>query len=224
MKRKLDLLFIAAHILTAVYVYFLGWWALLLIPYALAMFHTGESAFAHRIFTHSSIQISKRAHAVGHFIFNGVGWGSALVFGSIHNAHHRYNGTEKDPHEPKHVGKWNIFLGNLNTESNIDMRFFKRKFNDPYAAWFHKNYFKIAWIFMPIFAPVLVAGFWLRYALLVMVHSDDENEDTSVDKKWLWPVLLGDEAHNLHHRAATTAKHHNFDFVYLCMKFLKAIP
>jgi fatty-acid desaturase len=224
LKRQLDLLFITGHLITALYIYLLGWWSLALLPFALLVFHTGESAFAHRIFTHNSMQISKWGHFVGHLCFNACAWGSALTFGVIHNSHHRFNGTEKDPHEPKYVGKWNIFLGRLNPDFEIDRRFFRRKSGEPYAMWFHKHYFTIAWLMMPIFAPVFALSFWMRYALLVMVHDGDEGMDTSVDKWWLWPMLLGDEAHNLHHRSATTARHHRFDLVYMCMRLLKAIP
>lgn len=224
MKKKLDLLFVFAHIITAIYIYFIGWWALAFIPFALIVFHAGQGAFAHRIFTHNTRTISPNAHWVGHFLFNFCGWGSALVFGSIHRMHHKYNGTEMDPHEPKYVGHWNIFLGRY--KLCTDKRFFRIAYKYPHAAWFHKNYFKIATIGLPLFAPVTAAGFWLRFLLLDVVHSDDESEgsDTSTDKWWLWPVLLGDEAHNLHHRSATLAKHHNLDFIYLCILMFTKIP
>jgi len=221
LKEKLDRLFIVAHILTAIYIYLLSWWALLFIPFALIIFHAGQGAFAHRIFTHNAATISDRAHWIGHFLFNFCGWGSALVFGSIHKMHHKYNGTEHDPHEPKYVGHWNIFLGRYNLCT--DKIFFKNAYKKPYAAWFHKNYFKIAWAGMPIFAPVIASGFWFRFLLLDLVHRNDE-EDTSKNCWWLWPILLGDEAHNTHHSRSYLAKHHNLDFIYFCIKVLEKIP
>lgn len=226
MKKKLDLLFIVGHILTILYAYFLGWWALLMIFFAILLFHAAHGAFAHRIFTHdvdkSSSKLSNRAHWIGHFLFNMCGWGSALSFGSIHRIHHKHSGTELDPHEPKIVGKWNLFIGNYCLSA--DKRFFKIKYKSPYAAWFHKNYFKIAWIGMPFFAPVFAVGFWMRYLLLVVVHPDHENSpETAKDRWWLWPILLGDETHELHHKRSYLSKHHNLDFVYLCVKIWQII-
>lgn len=223
LQKKLDRLFIVAHLLTAVYAVILGWWALLMIPFALFVFHVGHGAFAHRIFTHNAKSISSNAHWIGHFLFNFCGWGSALVFASIHRQHHKYNGTEQDPHEPKYVGHWNLFLGRY--KPSADKRFFKMAYKEyPHAAWFHKHYFKIAWLGMPVFAPVIAAGFWLRFVLVDIVHPNDDLEDTSQDRWWLWPILLGDEAHNLHHRRSYLAKHHNLDFVYAGVKLLQAIP
>jgi fatty-acid desaturase len=224
LKKKIDALFIAGHVLTVIYACLLGWWALLMIPFAMFVFHAGHGAFAHRIFTHdadkTSCAISNRSHWIGHFLFNMCGWGSALTFGAIHRQHHKYSGTKHDPHEPKFVGKWNLFIGNY--QLTADRRFFRLKIKSPYAQWFHKNYFKIAWLCMPLFAPVFALGFWMRYILLVMVHPKDD-VPTARDCWWLWPILLGDEAHDLHHSRSYLAKHHNFDFVYLCVKMFKVI-
>lgn len=224
LKKKLDRLFIAGHIVTALYAYFLGWWALLLLPYAMIIFHAGHGAYAHRIFTHNAngtmSTISNRGHLLGHILFNMCGWGSALVFGAIHVEHHQHSGTEKDPHEPKHIGKWNMFLGRYNLTSN--KRFFKARYKSPYAKWFHNNYFKVAWALLPIAAPVFALAFWLRYVLLVLVHPRNDLP-TAEDRWWLWPVLVGDETHELHHQKPSGIKHHNFDFVYLCVKTLNAI-
>lgn len=190
-----------------------------MIPFALIVFHAGHGAYAHRIFTHdadkSMTVLSNRAHWLGHFLFNMTGWGSALTFGAIHRAHHKFSGTEEDPHEPKFAGKWNLFVGNYNFD-NYDKRFIRLRSSAPYASWFHKNYFTVAWLGMPIFAPVFAAAFWLRYVLLVMVHPDDD-APTARDCWYLWPILWGDEAHELHHLKAYGAKHHNLDFVYLCL-------
>lgn len=221
MKQKLDRLFIVAHLLTALYVYLLGWWALAVIPVVLLLFALGQGAFAHRIFTHGSMTVGKRGSFIGHLIFNMCAWGSALTFGAIHRMHHRYSGTEQDPHEPRYIGKWNMLIGNWNLVT--DLKWFKRKYkSDPQAAWFHKHYFTIAWIGMPLFAPLTAASFWLRYLLLVVVH-DGDDEDTSQDKWWLWPLLLGDEMHNVHHKSATKAKHHNLDMCYWTGRLLQLL-
>ena len=222
MRQKLNYLFIAGHIVTLLYIFLLGWWSLVLLPVSLLLFALGQGAFAHRIFTHKAMDISPRAHWIGHFIFNMCGWGSALVFGSIHKMHHRYSGTENDPHEPRYQGKWNVFLGNYNLCT--DKKFFKREYKKPHAAWFHKNYFKLAWLFIPIFGPLTAISFWLRYLLLVVVHDGEEDGDTARNKWWLWPLLLGDEMHYEHHRSATRAKLHNLDMVYYSGCLLKLIP
>jgi fatty-acid desaturase len=225
LKKKIDALFVAGHLLTILYIYLLGWWSLLLRPFAMFVFHAGHGAYAHRIFTHDAdktfSKLSNNAHWLGHLFFNMTGWGSALTFGAIHRSHHKYSGTEQDPHEPKFSGKWNLFVGNYNFE-NYDRRFIRIRACAPYASWFHKNYFKVAWTGMPIFAPVFALAFWLRYVLLVMVHPN-EDHPTAHDCWYLWPLLLGDEAHELHHKRAYCAKHHNLDFVYLCVKMWRSI-
>lgn len=224
MKKKLDRLFIVGHILTALYIYLLGWWGLLLIPAGMAIFHIGHGAYAHRIFTHNADDsmktLSSRAHWIGHFLFNMTAWGSALSFGAIHRNHHKNSGTEHDPHEPKYVGKWNLFIGNYHFCT--DKRFFKLRYNAPHAKWFHQNYMKIAWLGMPLFAPVFAVSFWLRYALIVLVHPR-EDLPTAQNQWWLWPFLWGDEAHELHHSRSYLSKHHNFDFVWLSVEALKRI-
>jgi len=224
LTKKLDRLFIVGHLLTFLYAYFLGWWGLLMIPYAMIIFHAGHGAFAHRIFTHNVDKIfpevSNKGHWLGHLLFNMCGWGSALVFGSIHVEHHKHSGTELDPHEPRFIGKWNMFLGKYCLSTN--KRFFKARYKAPYAKWFHNNYFKIAWLLMPIAAPVFTFAFWVRYVLLVMVHPNPDLP-TAKDRWWLWPILIGDETHELHHNKPTQSKHHSFDFVYLCVKIFRMI-
>ena len=224
LKKKLDSLFITGHVVTAVYAYYLGWWSLLLLPYAMAVFHAGHGAYAHRIFTHNADktcnELSNRSHLLGHLLFNMCAWGSALVFGAIHVEHHKHSGTELDPHEPKYAGKWNIFLGRYCLSTN--KKFFKARYNTPYAKWVHQNYFKVAWILLPIAAPVYVFAFWIRYVLLVLVHPR-EDIPTAEDRWWLWPLLVGDETHELHHNKPTAVKHHKLDFVYWCVKMFRAI-
>lgn len=224
LKKKLDRLFIFGHIITAIYAYFLGWWALLMFPYAMIIFHAGHGAYAHRIFAHNADQamsgISNRGHLLGHILFNMCGWGSALTFGSIHVEHHKHSGTELDPHEPRYIGKWNMFLGKYCLSTN--KRFFKARYSAPYAKWFHKKYFKVALVLLPISAPVLALAFWLRYVLLVMVHPNEELP-TAQDRWWLWPVLIGDETHELHHQKPSGSKHHNLDIVYLFVRALKLV-
>ena len=214
LKKKLDRLFIVGHIVTAAYAYLLGWWSLLLIPYAMAVFHAGHGAYAHRIFTHNADktfgEVSNRAHLLGHILFNMCAWGSALVFGAIHVEHHKHSGTELDPHEPRFIGKWNMFLGRYCLTTN--KRFFKARYNAPYAKWFHQNYFKVAWWLLPIAAPVYAFAFWARYILLVLVHPR-EDLPTAADRWWLWPILVGDETHELHHEKPTGVKHPRLDFV-----------
>jgi len=224
LKKKLDRLFIVGHIVTAAYAYLLGWWSLLLIPYAMAVFHAGHGAYAHRIFTHNAdktfSEVSNRAHLLGHTLFNMCAWGSALVFGAIHVEHHKHSGTELDPHEPRIIGKWNMFLGRYCLTTN--KRFFKARYNAPYAKWFHQNYFKVAWALLPIAAPVYAFAFWARYILLVLVHPR-EDLPTAADRWWLWPILVGDETHELHHEKPTGVKHHSLDFVYQCVRIYRAI-
>ena len=219
-KKKLDRLFIVGHLLTLLYVYLLGWWSLLMIPFAMIVFHIGHGAYAHRILCHNAAKISPIGHLIGNFCFNFVGWNSALVFGAIHTNHHRYAGTEKDPHEPRFYGKWNLLIGNY--DYTPCKKFIKIKMKQPYVKWFHKNYHTIAWIGMPVFAPVFALGFWMRYVLNTLVHPKEE-APTSQNQNWLWPILLGDEQHELHHKRAYLDRHHSFDFVYLCIRFLKVL-
>ena len=228
MKDRLNHLHIVAHLLTLLYVFLLGWWALLIIPFALVVFHLGQSAYAHRIFTHSvNINaLSPRAHFIGQFLSTLCGWGSPLSFATIHRVHHAHSGTEKDPYEPKYVGRLNVLLGRYDLKTKVDLRFFRRAYKRPYAAFFHKNYFTVAWLSMVLFAPVFVAGFWLRYVGIVMIHEGgpEDSVDTSVDKFWLWPLLWGDEAHELHHEKSYLARHHKLDIIYWFVRLYQIIP
>lgn len=231
MKDKMNHLYIVAHLLTAFYIFLLGWWSIILLPLAVAIFHAGQGAYGHRIFVHGAINLkdlSPRAHIIGQFLCTLSGWGSTLVFGSVHKAHHRWSGTEKDPHEPRYVGKWNMLWGRYDLTNKTDLRFFKLAYNRPYAAFFHKHYFTITWLAMPLFAPVFVVGFWLRYIFNVVVHDGDdeveEGKDTSVNKWWWWPLLWGDEAHELHHRSSHLARHHKLDLIYWFVRLYQRIP
>ena len=55
-----------------------------------------------------------------------------------------------------------------------------------------------------------------------MVHPN-ETDPTAADRWWLWPVLIGDETHELHHDKPTGIKHHNFDIVYYLSKIFTKI-
>ena len=209
MKEKLNWLFVAGHIITGIYLYLGMWWVL---PLGLLIFHVGHGAFAHRIFMHGAGEA--RFPLLGHLLFNMCAWGSALTFSAVHANHHRYSGTELDPHEPKYQGKWNIFIGNYCL--NACMKTFKRLARQPYAMWFHKNYFRVAVLSLPLAAPVMVVSFWLRYLLLVYLH-DAEDDSTASNKWWLWPILWGEEMHEKHHSGAKL--HHKLDLIggFVCL-------
>ena len=45
-----------------------------------------------------------------------TGVGSPLTFAATHRQHHAYHDTEKDPHSPEHIGWYNVWLMNYNSQ------------------------------------------------------------------------------------------------------------
>jgi fatty-acid desaturase len=194
---------------------------------SLLVFHLGHGVFAHRYFTHRMFIISDNAKLIGHLLFTFINWGSASTFAAIHYNHHKYSGTDKDPHEWRHIGLWNTFIGNY--KLNYDKTIFKNSLKQKYAKFFHKNYFKILVIGMPLMAPVTALAFWLRAISIILGHSDigdtsnRRNNDTSVNAWYLYPILWGDEAHTEHHNNLRLPKLHNYDLIYYLSLILRKL-
>ena len=68
----------------------------------------GISMTYHRSISHNAVVLPKWLEFIGLFLGGLSLQGSALSWAATHRQHHRYYGTEKDPHSPKAMGVWYI--------------------------------------------------------------------------------------------------------------------
>ena len=60
---------------------------------------------------------------------------SPLTWAGVHRMHHAYSDTPKDPHSPKHIGKWRVFLSMYRIKT-IPRKFIKDLLKNPRVMFF----------------------------------------------------------------------------------------
>lgn len=207
-----------------VYLAVIGEWNLLLLSLMMQYFIMlfGLSMTYHRSVCHNAVKLPLWLEFIG-LILGGLSMqGSALSWAATHRQHHRYVGTQQDPHSPKFFGVWFVHVFGY-AFSKIDPRFAANLFRTRHAVW-HKYYY---WIFGTILiGSLFVLPFNLALALFwapVAIVFQFENCSNTWTHGWskdipqnipLANIILGGEAwHATHHDQAGLVRFHKYDIL-----------
>jgi len=84
-------------------------WAFVLVFTAIVWGGIVGGKIMHYHFAHSTYKDSILNYILT-FVVMFTGLGSVLSFVASHRQHHQYADTEKDPHSPTHIGKFNVYF------------------------------------------------------------------------------------------------------------------
>lgn len=223
---------VAGHIALA-YLFYFGAYKLLLLSlmmqYIILLF--GLSITYHRSICHQSVELPRWLEFIG-LLLGGLSMqGSALSWTAAHRQHHRYVGTNKDPHSPKFFGVLFIHLFGYSF-SKIDPRFAANLFRTHHAIW-HKYYYYIFGTilfssFLYLDFNLALALFWAPIAIVFQfenclntwVHGWGKDIPQNIP---VANIILGGEAwHKEHHDKAYLVRFHKYDVLgYILEKLFK---
>jgi stearoyl-CoA desaturase (delta-9 desaturase) len=204
-------------------------WQLLLV--ALGMHYlisiVGISMTYHRSISHNAVQLPRWLEFIGLFVAGLSLQGSALSWTAAHRQHHRYQGTDKDPHSPKLMSAWYVQIFGYGF-SKIDPRSVANLFKTHHAVW-HRYYY---WIYVPILLGSLLALppdlalalFWAPIAIVfhfegfINTWTHNWNQDVPGNKPWVNLFVGGEAWHENHHTHPGNLRFHKYDVLGLILE------
>lgn len=197
-------------------------WQMLLIALAVNYLWLipGISMTYHRAISHNAVKLPRWLEFIGLFLAGFAMQGSAISWAAVHRQHHRYQGTDKDPHSPKVMGTWYVQMF-VYTFSKIDPRFTVTLMRTHLAIW-HRWYY---WIYLPImFGSFFVLPFNLALAIFwapiaITYHLEgfvntwlhDWGRDIPVNRPLLNLFVGGEAWHANHHAHPGRLRLHKYD-------------
>jgi stearoyl-CoA desaturase (delta-9 desaturase) len=207
-------------------------WQMLLV--ALGMHYLiailGISMTYHRSISHNSVVLPRWLEFIGLFLGGLSLQGSALSWAAIHRQHHKYQGTDKDPHSPKIMGTWYVQIFGY-AFSKIDPRSVTKLFYSHHGIW-HKYYYRI---YLPIIIGSLfvlplnwaLALFWAPIAIVfhfegfINTWTHDWGNDIPSNRPWVNLFVGGEAWHQNHHNHPGQLRFHKYDVLgYLLEKYI----
>ena len=190
----------------------------------------GISMTYHRSISHNAVVLPKWLEFIGLFLGGLSLQGSALSWAATHRQHHRYYGTEKDPHSPKAMGVWYIQTFGY-AFSKIDSRSVANLFKTWHATW-HKYYY---WIYVPLLIGSLIllpfnialAIFWAPIAIVfhlegfVNTWTHAWSKDVPSNKPLVSLFVGGEAWHENHHEYPGNMRFHKYDLLGFLLEKLK---
>jgi stearoyl-CoA desaturase (delta-9 desaturase) len=118
----------------------------------------GVNVGYHRLISHRSFQtydlIEKILSIIG--VFTVIG--SPLAWTALHRQHHKSTETDKDPHSPYIIGKFNAWVG-IWKKDPLDLRLIRDMRKNKFQRWLHNNYLSIIITYclvLAMFNPLLI--------------------------------------------------------------------
>lgn len=200
----------------------------LVVHYIVAI--PGISMTYHRAISHNAVKLPFWLETIGLFLAGLSMQGSALSWSATHRQHHKYQGTEKDPHSTKVMGSWYVQLFGYSF-SKIDPRSVANLFKTHHAVW-HKYYY---WIYVPILLGSLVvlpfnwaiALFWAPIAItfhfegFINTWTHGWDKDVPVNRPWVNLFIGGEAWHENHHNRPGDVRFHKYDVLGYFLEKLK---
>lgn len=141
--------------------------------------------------------------------------GSPLAWTAVHRQHHRYVETDKDPHSPYVLGKFNAWIGRWNKDP-LDLKLVRDMRKDKFQKFLHNNYLAIIIsyctflaIINPLFVvfvfsiPACISLFSTSVVIVIAHYQGYKTYDLKHDQarnSWVTHLLsLGEGWHNNHH-------------------------
>ena len=191
----------------------------------------------HRWLTHNSFQPTKLGRYLMYFGMLSTGIGRPIELVVAHRFHHVNPDTEQDPHSPKYISFFRMWLGRYKGISKpVPPRDILRN-NE--VMWFNNHYWLLFWIVnftlclidfksALIFIPVSVAYSW--FIVTLVNYYGHKNPTGEIASRNTGPVLAfitgGEGLHKNHHDHPTSSNlgtNNEFDIGYWIVKrFLRA--
>ena len=160
------------------------------------------------------------------------GYGKPLHVVVAHRAHHAYSDQEQDPHSPKYLTFFQMWLGRfkMSTGARIPRDFFR----DKQVVFLNNHYWKIFWIFnialavidlktALIFCPITFAYGWtLNTIVNYFGHKSDTVGPRNLNTLLVW-LTFGEALHKNHHDAPSNYTFGDSANVDLAKYFINAI-
>ena len=136
---------------------------------------------------------------------------SPLTWAGVHRMHHAYSDTERDPHSPKHIGRWRVFFSRYKVKS-IPRKFIKDLLHNPRVVFFHKYGTTVWWAHLVItyfiFGPVAI---WINFLVVAfsyigygVLNTFGHDLQGPVNRLWINLLAPLEGNHNDHHKASNS--------------------
>lgn len=189
------------------------YWLVVAIIIFFLMRCVGYTITYHRIITHQTHRMHPAVESLGLLLGFYGSMSTPLESASIHNNHHRFMDTPRDPHSPKYIG-WRAWFPLFWVEKDKGhMSTIRRLSKNPRVMFFQKYYWILALLPLALLLISLEVFLfiWLvpaAFALITLSWSTFNHDDTGpIDRGWLFGILTGGEhKHIWHHSNATSTK------------------
>jgi stearoyl-CoA desaturase (delta-9 desaturase) len=182
---------ILCHLVLA-YILFTGSWANIACAFLIYVFiGMNEQSFYHRLYTHKSWDCPQWLKAIGLHIAALSLLAPVIPWVSLHREHHRFFDTEKDPHSPLHMPRFDVQFKSsyfhFNTRYGVDLM------RDKLCKFYTVYYFEV--IFATWAAIFLLFGLdalfvWLAGTSISILSANTINSITHGKQNWLWQYQL----------------------------------
>jgi stearoyl-CoA desaturase (Delta-9 desaturase) len=179
----------------------------------------GSACGAHRLWSHQSYQTNYLYQWIMALLFTVTTCGSVIGYVLLHERHHKYADTEKDPHSPLHNGILKTWFGFYSDSAKqINVLLYKRLMQDRVLAVTHDYYFLIIGFFaiglswmgfsyvLCFYCIPVVFQFHINSLVTVFCHWPMKNKQSECfgpQYRNLSPffmlLLFGEELHKNHH-------------------------
>lgn len=160
----------------------------------------------HRYFSHTQFKTTPTIEILMLYCGLLCGVRSPLTWAGVHRMHHAYSDTPKDPHSPKHIGKWRVFFSMYRIKT-IPRKFIKDLLKNPRVMFFHRHGKTIWW------AHVLVTYFifgsiaiWINFLIVAfsyigygVLNTFGHDLEGPVNRLWINLIAPFEGAHENHH-------------------------
>ena len=180
----------------------------LLLSYILymALALTGITRGYHRYFSHAQFKTTYVMEIIMLYCGLLCGVRSPLTWAGVHRMHHAYSDTPKDPHSPKHVGKWRVFFSMYRIKT-IPRKFIKDLLKNPRVMFFHKHG-KTIWLthFIITFFIFGSVAIWVNFLIVAfsyigygVLNTFGHDLEGPVNRLWINLIAPFEGAHENHH-------------------------
>lgn len=233
---NLQILTLTSYLVTITSFFYITFsWQLLLLTIILyfLIFGFGVSMTLHRSVNHKSIVMHPILEIIGKFFASMGGTGSPISWHLIHNAHHRYSDTDKDPHAAKDALR--MFFGKY---PEVDKNGIAKLARLRHNRFMHRYYYLIlffyalVWFFLgleyfvygfvyPLTLNILAGHLvnWYTHSSLIGNYRVYNTKDNSNNNIVIGLITWGEGFHNAHHRyprkANFSTKFYELDITYM---------
>lgn len=178
--------------------------------------HIGVSIGLHRCLAHKACKLNKYLEIFILYISVIIGARSPLGWVAAHRMHHAHTDTELDPHSPKILGFWKVFLHRWSIKK-IPRRYCADLLRNKRIMFFH-HYWKQVWaasavvsllISIEFFIGFIVMPFVLSFIGFGLVNALTHNDKI---KNILWVnILAAGEGYHLNHHNGKIIRFGKYD-------------